>query len=52
MKRFKFNKPLVTSKHQPHRTDVYLVDIEESTGEVLNVKEFSNDSWVDYLIKV
>ena len=52
MKIFKFNKPLVESKYQPSRTDVYWIDIEESTGEVLSIKEFSNGSWVDYLNKV
>lgn len=51
MKIFKFDKPLVESKYQPSRTDVYWVDIDESTGEVLSIKEFSNDGWVDYLNK-
>lgn len=51
MKRFKFDKPLVESKYQPSRTDVYWVDIDESTGKVLSIKEFSNDGWVDYLNK-
>lgn len=51
MKRFRFDKPLVKSKYQPSRTDVYWVDIDESTGDVLSIKEFSNDSWVDYLNK-
>lgn len=43
MKRFNFNKPLVESPTPPLNTDVLWVDIDESTGEVLSIKEFDNE---------
>lgn len=42
MKRFKFDKPLVESKYQPSRTDVYWVDIDESTGKVSSISKFKD----------
>lgn len=49
MKRFRFDKPLVESKYQPSRTDVYWVDINESTGKISTIKKFSKGQWIDYM---
>lgn len=47
MKRFKFDKPLVESATPPVSTNVLWVDINESTGSIISIKEFKNGSWVD-----
>ena len=48
MKRFNFNKPLVESPTPPLNTDVLWVNIDESTGEILSIKEFDNE-WKEKL---
>ena len=45
MKRYSFKKPLIESPTAPNRTDVYWVDIDESSGRIASIKEFKNNSW-------
>lgn len=48
-KRFNFNKPIVESPVAPESKNVLWVDIEESTGKVLTLKEFINNEWTTIL---
>ena len=48
-KRFNFNKPIVESPVAPTSKNVIWVDIEESTGKVLTLKEFINNEWTTIL---
>ena len=48
-KRFKFNKPIVESAVEPLSNDCLWVDIEESTGKVLTIKEFIDGAWTTIL---
>ena len=47
MKRFNFNKPLVESPYPPQNTNVLWVDVDESTGKTLWIKEFKNGEWIE-----
>lgn len=47
MRRFKFEKPLVESAYPPESKNVLWVDIHESTGSIISIKEFKNGDWVD-----
>lgn len=47
MKRFKFDKPLVESPYPPESKNVLWVDINESTGSIISIKEFKKGDWVD-----
>lgn len=46
MKRFSFNKPIVESLYPPQNTNVLWVDVDESTGKTLWIKEFKNGEWI------
>lgn len=48
-KRFNFNKPIVESPVAPTSKNVIWVDVEESTGKVLTLKEFINNEWTTIL---
>ena len=48
-KRFNFDKPIVESPVAPESKNVLWVDIEESTGKVLTLKEFINNEWTTIL---
>ena len=48
-KRFNFNKPIVESPVAPTNKNVIWVDVEESTGKVLTLKEFINNEWTTIL---
>jgi hypothetical protein len=47
MRKVKLNKPLVESSTPPSSTNVYWVDIDESTGNVKSIKSFNTvtNSW-------
>lgn len=47
MRKIKLNKPLVESSTPPSSTNVYWVDIDESTGNVKSIKSFNTvtNSW-------
>lgn len=47
MRRFKFDKPLVESAYPPESKNVLWVDINESTGSIISIKEFKKGDWVD-----
>lgn len=47
MRRFKFNKPIVESAYPPESKNVLWVDINESTGSIISIKEFKKGDWVD-----
>lgn len=49
MKRFRFDKPLVESPYPPSNTNVLWVDVDESTGKTLWIKEFKNGEWVEII---
>lgn len=46
MRRFKFDKPLVESAYPPESKNVLWVDINESTGSIISIKEFKKGDWV------
>jgi hypothetical protein len=43
MKRFYFKKPMVESPYPPKRVDVLWVDVNETNGKVVSIKEFKNN---------
>lgn len=52
MRRYKLDKPMVESKYPPKSKNVLWVDINESTGEPLSIKEFKNGNWETILSNV
>lgn len=51
-KRFKFSKPIVETSVEPLSKDYLWVDIEESTGKILTLKEFIEGEWKVILTSV
>ena len=47
MRQYKFDKPLVESSTPPRSTDVYWVDVDETTGKLESIKEFSAGNWTE-----
>lgn len=45
MRQYKFDKPLVEKGIPVANTDVYYVDVDESTGKLANIMEFNKDAW-------
>ena len=44
MRQYKFDKPLVESSTPPRSTDVYWIDVDEKTRELLTIKEFDKET--------
>lgn len=54
MKRFKLNKPMVESPTPPTSQDVYWIDKDEQTGELVSIKSFNFNSgnWEETMVNL
>ena len=45
MRKIKIQRPLIESKYPPKDTRVLWADIDERTGRLASVKQFTNGEW-------